>query len=72
VAATKLGLHTLTASHNLANDETPNDSKTDTTLVGDGSVPPTLLYFSLQTTGSVGGVAVGDEDIVASTARASA
>src|SRR5262245_8411335 len=62
---TALGNHTLTASLSFADDNAANNTKSTTVLVN--APPPPLndlLFFSVQTDGTVAGMNVANEDIL--------
>jgi subtilisin family serine protease len=60
------GFHTLTATHNIADEVPGNDSATARVTVIDPNAPDTPLYLTVSGAGTVnlGGLAVQDEDIV--------
>jgi hypothetical protein len=63
--AASLGDHTLQASHDLSDDDAGNNSLTDTVTIFEPGQDQVVMYFSLQYDGSVNGLTVQNEDIVA-------
>lgn len=67
-ASVSLGSHTLVASHNFSDDDGGNNSLTDAVTItdpGDPGETQMVMYFSLQYDGSVNGLTVQNEDILA-------